>query len=287
VLIEAHKDHRRVWDEFYYVYPVISRRSQGVSIGINLNPDKVCNFDCIYCEVDRKTVPRIRQVNLEILTNELRSMIEIWKTGALFDREPFSSTPEKWRRLNDIAFSGDGEPTTCPVFAEAVQIAFDLRNELTPKETKLVLITDSACLDRPNVKKGLELFKKGAYSIWAKLDAGTEAYYKTVNRTAIPYARILKNITETSKWLPLTVQSLFLRVHGEPPNDGEISVYCDRLEEILKSGGKILSLQLYTVARPTPEPWATPLKRVELDHIAELIKRRIDLPQELAYGPED
>jgi len=43
------RDHRRELDENRYVYAVLSRRSGGVSIGINLNPDKVCNFDCIYC----------------------------------------------------------------------------------------------------------------------------------------------------------------------------------------------------------------------------------------------
>ncbi len=49
------RDHRRTFRENLYVYAVVSRRSKGISIGINLNPDKICNFDCIYCQVDRKT----------------------------------------------------------------------------------------------------------------------------------------------------------------------------------------------------------------------------------------
>ena len=52
------QDHRRKLDENRYVYAVLSRRSGGVSIGVNLNPDKVCNFDCIYCQVDRTTPGR-------------------------------------------------------------------------------------------------------------------------------------------------------------------------------------------------------------------------------------
>lgn len=283
-LVPAHLDHRRSWDDFYYVYPVISRRSKGVSIGINLNPDKKCNFDCVYCEVDRKTPARIQQVNLHILNHELRAMIEIWRTGQLFEREPFSSTPQEWRRLNDIAFSGDGEPTTCPVFAEVVEIADTVRKELLSPEVKLVLITDSACLDRPQVKQGLKQMHQGGYEVWAKLDAGTETYYKTVNRSHIPFARILKNIKETSQWLPLTIQSLFFQVHGQSPTDEEINAYCDRLQEILDAGGQIRGLQLYTIARPTPEPWATALTDSQLDHIAALVRARIPLSQELAYG---
>jgi wyosine [tRNA(Phe)-imidazoG37] synthetase (radical SAM superfamily) len=283
-LIDAHKDHRRAWDDFFYVYPVISRRSRGVSIGINLNPDKICNFDCIYCEVDRTTAPRIRQVNLQILADELKALLTIWKTGALFEREPFASAPAEWRRLNDIAFSGDGEPTTCPVFLEAVRIADELRRTHATPETKLVLITDSACLDRPRVQEGLRLMQQGPHEIWAKLDAGTDAYYKTVNRTAIPLARILRNITETARWLPLIIQTLFLRVHGEPPTTAEIDAYCDRLAEIRTGGGQLLKLQLYTVARPTPESFATALTREELDRIAAHVHARTGLPFELAYG---
>src|ERR1041384_5902109 len=55
--------HSRSWRENRYVYPVVSRRSKGLSIGVNLNPDKVCNFDCIYCCVDRKTPPVWRDVD--------------------------------------------------------------------------------------------------------------------------------------------------------------------------------------------------------------------------------
>jgi wyosine [tRNA(Phe)-imidazoG37] synthetase (radical SAM superfamily) len=286
-LISAHLDHRRSWEKFYYVYPVISRRSQGVSIGINLNPDKICNFDCIYCEVDRITPPRIRQVNLSILAEELKAMLEIVQSGELFQKEPFASAPLHWRRLNDIAFSGDGEPTTCPVFFEAVQIASQLRQTHAQPDTKLVLITDSACLDRPQVKEGLKLMSQVPHDVWAKLDAGTEEYYKLVNRTAISYERILRNITQTALWFPLTIQSLFLSVHGQAPSTEEIDAYCQRLNTMLQQGAQLLKLQLYTVARPTPESWARPLTKLQLDTLAQQVAQKVPLPQELAYGPEN
>jgi len=283
-LLAAHLDHRRSYDDFYYVYPVISRRSQGVSIGINLNPDKVCNFDCIYCEVNRTEPGRRRDVDLTILREELRDMLHIFAEGTLFNREPFASAPPEWRRLNDIAFSGDGEPTTCPVFEQAVEVAFDVRREFNLPETKLVLISDAACFDRPGVQNGIRRMQAGAHEIWAKLDAGTENYYQTVNRTRIPYARILKNIADTAKWCPLIVQSLFLRVFGAPPTDDEIRAYAGRLLEIQHQGGKILGLQLYTVARPTPLDWATALSDRELDHLAEIVRDLTGLPQQLSYG---
>ena len=54
----AYQRHERRWADNLYVYAVVSRRSHGVSVGINLNPGKECNFDCIYCQVDRSVPAR-------------------------------------------------------------------------------------------------------------------------------------------------------------------------------------------------------------------------------------
>lgn len=283
-LIKAHLDHRRSYQDFFYVYPVISRRSRGVSIGINLNPDKICNFDCVYCEVDRQPLPRTREVNLTVLEQELISMLEIYQSGELFQKEPFSSAPESWQRLNDIAFSGDGEPTTYPYFDQAVEIAWKIREQFQLQNVKLVLITDAACLDRPAVKRGIERMSQGPHEIWAKLDAGTAAYYKIVNRTAIALDRIIKNIAITSAKIPLWIQTLFLQIHGKPPSEEEITAYLKQLAKIQSEGGKILGIQIYTVARPTPETWARALTNEELDAIASRVEKESVLNVKRFYG---
>ena len=55
IMLPLHTQHERRFEANRFVYPVLSRRSKGLSLGVNLNPDKVCNFDCIYCQVDRTT----------------------------------------------------------------------------------------------------------------------------------------------------------------------------------------------------------------------------------------
>src|SRR5215213_6121094 len=107
-----HTDHARRFAANRFVYPVLSRRSGGISIGVNLNPDKVCNFDCIYCQVDRRAESETQFVEMEQLLEELEETLKIAASGELFRHPPFDATPEKLRRLNDIALSGDGEPTT-------------------------------------------------------------------------------------------------------------------------------------------------------------------------------
>ena len=119
-LVRAHLDHRRVWADFDYCYPVISRRSKGVSLGVNLNPDKACNFDCVYCEVDRVTPAKRKDIDLDQLEREMAALLDLTLDGTLFRVAPFDSALPEQRHLNDIASSGDGEPTPGPEFADAV-----------------------------------------------------------------------------------------------------------------------------------------------------------------------
>jgi len=166
--------HSRSWRDNRFVYPVISRRSKGLSIGVNLNPDKICNFDCIYCCVDRTTPPTIRDVDLELLRDELSHMLELFKSGELFRQPPFEETPSHLRRLNDIAFSGDGEPTSYPQFQEACQLSASLLQQASLNDTKLVVITNATLFHQPRVQRALEFLDHHNGEIWAKLDAGTE-----------------------------------------------------------------------------------------------------------------
>ncbi len=278
----VHRDHRRTYQDNVYVYPVVSRRSKGVSIGINLNPDKICNFDCAYCQVDRTTPGPTKVVDEETLQIELREMLEFVNSGAMFEDERFSSTPETLRRLNDIAFSGDGEPTTCPQFAEIVEMVADLKSE----STKIVLITNATRFHDPRVQTGLQTLRQNNGEVWAKLEAGTEQYYQRIERTTIPFQRVLDNITEVAKQMPIVIQALFMRLDNEPPSLEEQHAFCERLNEITQAGGTIKMVQIYTVARRPAEDFVSPLKSDEVDALVDLVKQKTGLEAEPFYGPE-
>jgi wyosine [tRNA(Phe)-imidazoG37] synthetase (radical SAM superfamily) len=274
----AVKDHSRTFEELLFVYPVISRRSRGLSIGVNLNPDKVCNFDCIYCEVDRRTPPRALTVDPIRLREELIQVIRRVREGDLLRQSRFSDATGLASDVKDIAFSGDGEPTMIPNFAECAGIVAEVRRQEGLQTTKIVLITDAAGLDKADVKRGLEIMDANHGEVWGKLDAGTEAYYHRVNRSHVRFERILKNLLETARVRPIVIQSLFLRVHGEAMPAAELQAYCTQLNEIVRDGGKIKEVHAYTVARPTPEPYATALGAAGLEAIGEAIRRQTGLP---------
>ncbi len=278
-------DHSRDWKSNLYVYPVISRRSQGLSIGINLNPDKACNFDCIYCQVDRATPSKVQKVDLDVLGRELEHMISLAVAGTLYDDLHFGSVPSELRHLRDIAFSGDGEPTTCPQFLEVVKRTAELKRKYSLDGVKIILITDACYLTKPKVRQALEIMDASDGEIWAKLDAGTEEYYQLVNRPNFPLSHVLDNILQTAKLRPIVIQALFMQIHDEPPPPAEIEAFCERLNDITNHGGRIKLVQVYTIARNPTEAYATRLTNEQVDAIAQAVRSRTNLSIETYYGP--
>lgn len=283
-MLQQFKNHPRHWRSNFYVYPVISRRSGGLSIGVNLNPDKACNFDCVYCQVDRTKPPRVRNVDLARLGDELQGMITDAVSGVLFQDDSFVHIPDAMRRISDIAFSGDGEPTTCKQFRECVQLAADLKRDAGLSDTRLVLITDACYLTKPSVVEALVILDENQGQVWAKLDAGTESYYRRVNRPNYPLAHVMENIIATAIMRPVVIQSLFMRLHGESPSSAELSAYVDRLKDIVAGGGAVEYVQVYTIARDPAEAFVTALTDNEVDAIVTRVETETGLRAEAYYG---
>ncbi len=277
-------DHPTFFEENRYAYPVVSRRSGGVSLGVNLNPDKICNFDCIYCQVDRRKPAEVQKVDEQILLTELENLLTACRTGSLFEHPRFCDVPQKWRNLKSIAFAGDGEPTSYKRFPEIIQAVIQLKQSAQLSDVPVVLITNATLFHREPVKEGLRLIAADRGEIWAKLDAGTEQYYQQVDRTLIPLEKVLENITEIARQTPLVIQSLFMNINGQPPASQEIDAYCNRLHDILSAGGQIKLVQIYTVARTPAEDSVTPLGREEVERIAETVRSRTGLPIDSYYG---
>ena len=283
-LREAYQRHERRWADNLFVYAVVSRRSHGVSVGINLNPGKECNFGCLYCQVDRGVAPRVRKVDLDRLALELDTVLQAAADGSLYESRPYSALPEDQRRVRDIAFSGDGEPTTYPRFEEAVEIAAGARKRFRLDDTKLVLITDAAYLARPAVRDALSVLDANNGEIWAKLDAGTQEYFQLIDRPNVSLEKVLENILDAARRRPVVIQSLFMRVNGEPTPDAEVDAYCERLNGLLAGGGAIKNVQLYTIARKPAEPMVSPLSDEELDRIAAVVRTKVAVEVETFYG---
>jgi wyosine [tRNA(Phe)-imidazoG37] synthetase (radical SAM superfamily) len=282
--LPQHRDHARRFEENRFVYPVLSRRSGGISVGVNLNPDKVCNFDCIYCQVDRTRQSETTFVETDALLAELDDVLSLVASGRLFEHPRFQDVPPELRRLRDVAFSGDGEPTTYRNFDQIVEACAAVKRRHGLGDAKLVLITNASMFHRPHVERGLAVLDANQGEVWAKLEAGTDAYYQLVERTPIPFRQVLDNIARAARARPIVIQALFMRIAGEAPPAAELEAFCDRLAEIVAGGGQIKLVQVYTVARPPAESFVAPLSDAEVDAIVRLVEERTGLAAKAYYG---
>ncbi|HYV85271.1 MAG TPA: radical SAM protein [Patescibacteria group bacterium] len=278
--------HARVYREYLYVYPVLSRRARGISIGINLNPDTVCNFDCIYCQVDRVNPPRVKEVDEARLYEELRTALRAARDGSLFARPEFREVPLSQRVARDITFAGDGEPPSYPNFVGVVRETLRIKHEEGFAGLKVILLTNATLIDRPKVREAMRLMDVDHGEFWLKLDAGTEPYYQLVERTTIPFAKVLRNILEAARVRPVVLQSLFMKIDGTGPAAAEIAAYGARVRDILDDGGRVSLIQVYTVARKPAEAKVTPLDDAEVDALAAEVRRLVGpgVPVEAFYS---
>ncbi|CAG0987787.1 hypothetical protein PLCT2_02287 [Planctomycetaceae bacterium] len=276
-------DHARQFDELRFAYPVVSRRSKGLSLGVNLNPDKVCNFHCPYCQVDRTTAGRDLEVDFDVLFEELDALTGLAQSGEIWKHPRFAATPKAMRRINDIAFAGDGEPTTYARLGDVLKAAAALRLAHGLPDVKLILITNATRLGEASVLDALEALKTGPYEIWAKLDAGTQGWFERVNGTALNLRHIVRNIAACATRFEVTIQSLFPTMDGQGPGDEEVGAYTGRLLEILKAG-KLKLIQVYTTARKPADKGIGMLSDARLDEIAARVRKEVPVPVETFYG---
>jgi wyosine [tRNA(Phe)-imidazoG37] synthetase (radical SAM superfamily) len=263
-----------------FVYAVVSPRARGLSIGVNMNPDKKCNFDCVYCEVNRRIPTRESHLDVPVMVAELEKTFAMIQAGLLRARPCYCTLPEELLQLRHVTLSGDGEPTLAPNFAEAVEAVFHARAVGRWPFFKIVLVTNATGLDQPQVQEGLSRFSQ-ADEIWAKLDGGTQAYLNDVNRPEICLEIILDNILVLARRRPVVIQSLFPAINGVEPPGREIEQYVRRLNELRAAGAQIALVQIYSATRPTPSSACGHLPLKVLSHIAQEVRKGTGLKAEV------
>ncbi len=262
-----------------FVYAVVSARARGLSVGVNLSPDKVCNYNCVYCEVHRNGDPR-RELDVDLMAAELKKTLGLVRAGRLRERPWYHTLPDELLQLRHVALSGDGEPTLSPKFAEALQAVVHVRALGGYPFFKLVLITNGTGLDLPQVQEGLKSFTKSD-EIWAKLDGGTQAYVNKVNRSDVPLEKVLANILLLGRQRPVVIQSLFPAINSEEPPLEEIEQYARRLLELKEAGAEISLVQIYSATRPSANSECGHLPLKTLSRIASIVRHNTGLKAEV------
>lgn len=264
-------DHPRDAAGLRYVYPVVSRRSGGVSVGLNLNPNQACNWRCIYCQVPGLHRGMAPPVDLDRLESELEGFLRDILHGDFFQRQ----VPEGARVLRDIALSGDGESTTAREFPAVVERLAAVRDRLgIGPEVKSVLITNGSQVHRAAVQEGLRRLASISGEVWFKIDRATPEGRRQVNDTGLSTGRVRANAVRAASLCPTWIQTCWFALDGEAPSEKETAAYVDLVGSIHREA-PLLGVLLYGIARPSHQPEAPRLSRLPrtaFDPVAKLLR---------------
>ncbi|PTN07946.1 radical SAM protein [Nitrosomonas aestuarii] len=253
-------DHSRDKVGLTYVYPVVSRRAGGVSIGINLNPNNACNWRCIYCQVPDLTRGAAPPIILEKLEIELRGFLQELVCGNFMQTQ----VPPEARTIKDIALSGNGEPTSAKEFEQVIELIGRVKKEFPlPENLKLVLITNGSLINRPHVLAGLKQMACLNGEVWFKLDSATREGRLRINNTRMSLRQVRENISLSASACPTWLQTCVFNLNAQPPSEKETAAYLKFVDSLLQEGVPLKGVLVYGIIRPSFQPESESLSRVD------------------------
>jgi len=251
-----------------YVYPVVSRRARGISSGINLNPTNACNWHCVYCQVPDLKRGGPPPIDLALLAAELDEFLRRAATAEFLER----LAPAGARRIVDVAFSGNGEPTSAPEFGAALDIVAQAleRHGLLGK-VKIRLITNGSLVDRVRVREALARLGQLGGEAWFKVDAVAPSF--RINGVRLNPDTVRRRLRLCGGLVETWVQTCVFAWDGAPPAEDEVAAYLEFLTGVKDAVAGVL---LYGLARPSLQPEAARLGRLPqswLDALARKIEK--------------
>ena len=247
-------NHDRNAVNMTYVYPVISRRAGGVSIGINLNPNNACNWRCAYCQVPNLVRGVAPEIDLACLGSELQVMLDQILHGDFMARR----VPEDCRSLCDVAISGNGEPTSCRAFDAVVSVIAEQMNS-QGINIPLRLITNGSYIHKAHVQAGMRTMSSNHGEVWIKVDSVTDEGIRRINGIKLDEQRLRQQVEVAAHLCPTWIQTCMVAWDGQSPAAEEVSAYLQFLSRLKQEHVPLRGVMLYGLARPSLQREASQL----------------------------
>jgi len=241
------------------IYGPVRSRRLGQSLGINVLPsdEKMCTFDCCYCQYGRTRSPGVQSERLPSIERILEA-VEV----ALEER----------RSLDAITFSGNGEPTMHPNFPSIVREVGRLRDKLAPG-VPLALLSNSSLSGDERIRAAISSVDLRIM----KLDVGNQEMLEALNGSGhgIHLDRIISGLAEISDTI---IQTLFVKGSVDNRSDAELKDWLSALSRV-----RPMEVQIYSLDRPVPEKGLKAVDMQELESISELVENQLHVKAK-AYG---
>lgn len=256
-----------------YVYPVISRRAGGLSIGINFNTNNACNWRCLYCQVPELMRGSAPELDFALLEDELRFLLNDVLHGNFYERFQIASDH---RVIKDIAVSGNGEPTSVNGFAEAIDLIGAIASELAIfPDSRFVLITNGSLIHQDKVQAGLRVLNNFGGEVWFKFDSATDVGRTLFNNAAQSVEKAMNNIKLSAELCSTKLQTCVFGFRDAGFSENEQSAYLDAIK-VIGATTTVRQILLYTLARSSMQPEAAELSALpheRMEAFAEKIRR--------------
>ena len=272
-------DHSRDLSGLKYIYSVISRRAGGLSVGINLNINNACNWQCIYCEIPNLTRGSPPPIELDVLENELRFFLNDIIHGDYMEKNVALEN----RHLKDIAFSGNGEPTSAEEFPEVISIVEKILNEFNLlHKIKIRLITNGSLMYKASVLQSIAMLEKINGEVWFKVDSALEESIEIINQINLKPKQILERLQACAQNCPTFIQTCIFTIDGKEPDQKSIDAYINLVKEVKTT---IKGVHIYGLARPSLQPQANRIGRINLDVLENIAKElhKLGVPTTVSY----
>ena len=250
-----------------YIYPVLSRRAGGLSIGVNFNANNACNWRCIYCQVPDLTVGSAPKMDFQLLEDELRFFLAIVLHGDFYQQ---FQVEENQRVIKDIAISGNGEPTSLKAFAKAVELIGRVATEFGVfPNSNYVLITNGSLIHQPKVQSGLKVLKAYNGEVWFKLDSATDEGQILINNAQQSCQSHVENLLLAAQNCLTKLQICLIDYDGNGLLKKEKLAFLKLLATIKTANISLQQVMLYTIARPSLQPEASRLAPLPIEVLNE------------------
>ena len=235
-----------------YIYGPVKSRRLGNSLGITTVPYKVCNFDCVYCQLKKtteKTAKRKNYVDEKEIAEELAAFLKN-KPGPL--------------KIDYITFSGSGEPTLHKSIGGLIRTVKKMTS------IPVVLITNSSTLVEPKIFKdflSLDL-------IIPSLDAVTQDVFEKIDRpvNGIRIEDIIRGLVKFRREFKGRMWLEIMLVKGL--NDSpDYLAKMKKVTDLIKPD----RIQLNSPVRPPSENWVKPVSRSALKKAREIFGGHCDV----------
>ncbi len=254
-----------------YVYVARSRRSGGLSLGVDLTPHGHCSFSCIYCQASHPcgAQPDLR-VNLDRLRDDLLAQLE----------SPHAT------ELRDLVLAGSGEPSGAVGFPEALALIEQVCRRCGFDRPRRVF-TNGRHLRSDAVSAALARWIDSGGEAWFKLDGASDEVLRAINGREIDARSHLAAIWAFARERGIGIQSMLVQGEGLPDVDGVVAGIIEEIATAVASGAKVTAVHLLTLARrPSDEDQAARLRAIpaqRLEEFASMLRTRTRLPVSV-YG---